>query len=100
MTMNREGAGWKAAIPMCLGAIAALSLAAVPASAQSNCKWYAATALKQQQQNEKLGCKFSGPEWHTDLRRHMAWCNSVPPDVWKSSAQKRDQDLATCARSR
>ncbi len=81
-----------------LGALAALMLATVPAAAQSNCKWYAATALKQQQQNEKLGCKFSGPEWHTDLARHMAWCSRVPPDVWKESAQTRDQLLAACAK--
>ncbi len=98
--MSRKVAQHTTAIGMGLGAIAAFMLAAVPTEAQSNCKWYAATALKQQQQNEKLGCKFTGPEWHTDMNRHMAWCNRVPPDVWKSSAQKRDQQLAACARVR
>jgi hypothetical protein len=80
-----------------LGAAVATSLVTLPVAAQSNCQWYAATALKQQQQNEKLKCGFSGPEWHTDMNRHLAWCGSVPPDVWKGSAQKRDQQLAACA---
>lgn len=68
-----------------------------PASAQSNCKWYGATALKQQQQNEKLGCNLNGPEWHTDLARHMSWCRRMPPDVWRASSHERDQKLAACA---
>ena len=96
--MTRKAAIRTTSIPMLLSALAALTLAAAPASAQSNCKWYAATALKQQQQNEKLGCKLTGDEWHTDLARHMAWCGRVPPDVWKESAQKRDQLLAACAK--
>lgn len=98
--MNRKVADRIVAVTMCVGAVAALALAATPAAAQSNCQWYAATALKQQQQNEKLGCKFTGPEWHTDLARHMAWCNRVPPELWRSSAQQRDQQLAACAKSR
>lgn len=97
--MTRTVANRKTHVPTLLGALIALSLAAGPAAAQSNCKWYAATALKQQQQNEKLGCKFAGPEWHTDLNRHMEWCGRVPPDVWKTSAQQRDQALAQCAKT-
>ncbi len=79
------------------GALAVLALAALPASAQSNCQWYGATALKQQQQNERLKCGFTGPEWHSDMARHMAWCGQERPEAWKTSAQKRDQMLATCA---
>ncbi|MCB1506787.1 MAG: hypothetical protein KDJ47_17610 [Hyphomicrobiaceae bacterium] len=80
-----------------LSALAALASVTAPVAAQSNCQWYGATALKQQQQNEKLKCGFSGPEWNSDLGRHLQWCGSVPPNVWKSSAQKRDQMLAACA---
>lgn len=68
-----------------------------PAAAQSNCQWYGATALKQQQQNETQKCGLTGPEWSSDLGKHVAWCNSVPPNVWKVAAQKRDQMLAACA---
>lgn len=88
------------ALSTLMAALGALTLVAVPASAQSNCQWYGATALKQQQQNEKQKCGFSGPEWNSDLGRHLAWCGSVPPDVWKTSAQKRDQQLAECARKK
>lgn len=95
--MTRTTAIRKIQLPMLLGVLVALGLASGPAAAQSNCKWYAATALKQQQQNEKLGCKLTGPEWHTDLNRHMEWCGRVPPDMWKTSAQQRDQALADCA---
>ena len=79
-------------------AAAGLLLAMVlTASAQSNCQWYGTTALKQQQQNQAMKCGFSGPEWSSDLGKHVAWCGSVPPAVWKDSAQKRDKMLAECA---
>lgn len=66
------------------------------AMAQANCDWYAKTALKQQQDNERLKCGFKGPEWNADLRAHMTWCAGVAPDAWKAQAQKRDQQLAAC----
>ncbi|MGD9783315.1 MAG: hypothetical protein AB7E80_03610 [Hyphomicrobiaceae bacterium] len=93
----RNGASAKVGL-LALSAIAAATLAPVAASAQANCQWYATTALKQQQQNDKLRCGFAGPEWSLDLARHLSWCGSVPPDVWKTSAQKRDQMLANCSK--
>ena len=48
----------------------------------------------------QLKCGFTGPEWSSDLRAHMAWCASVPPDVWKKSAQSRDQQLAACGQGK
>lgn len=70
---------------------------AVSAKAQSNCQWYGATALKQQQSNEQGRCGFTGADWHSDMAKHLAWCGSVPPQVWKEAAQRRDQMLAQCA---
>ncbi len=67
------------------------------AAAQSNCQWYGTTALKQQQENERLKCGFRGAEWHSDLKAHVAWFNMMPPDVWKKSAQERDKALSACA---
>lgn len=67
------------------------------AHAQANCKWYGTTSLKQQQQNEKLKCGFSGPQWHNDLMGHINWCKGVSPDEWKKFAQDRDKMLAGCA---
>jgi hypothetical protein len=77
--------------------LVAASLAS-PAAAQANCDWYAKTALKQQQDNERLKCGFKGPEWNADLRAHMTWCAGVSPDAWKAQAQRRDQQLASCAK--
>ncbi len=83
-----------------LSVIAALGLALTPrsAEAQANCDWYAKTALKQQQDNERLKCNLKGAEWSSDLRAHMTWCAGVAPDAWKAIAQKRDQALAQCAK--
>lgn len=73
------------------------ALAPAPAMAQSNCDWYGATALKQQQQNEKQKCGFTGDDWSPNLKAHLAWCGNVAPDVWKAAAQRRDQQLSECA---
>lgn len=96
--MIRKAVNTMSNVAVLCGAVAGLALSAVPAFAQSNCQWYGSTALKQQQQNEKLKCGFTGPEWHSDLSRHSAWCGQVPPDVWKASARQRDQMLADCAK--
>lgn len=80
--------------------LAALSLASASADAQANCQWYGTTALKQQQENERLKCGFAGQSWSSDLKSHIAWCASVAPDVWRGQAQKRDQELAACATKR
>jgi hypothetical protein len=78
-------------------AFSALVLAPASSFAQTNCDWYGATALKQQQQNEKLKCGFTGADWSPDLKAHIAWCGNVAPDVWKAAAQRRDQQLSRCA---
>lgn len=78
--------------------VGAMCAFATAAQAQSSCKWYGATALKQQKQNEKLGCGFTGSAWHSNLSAHMSWCQSQPPDVWKAAARERDKMLAKCAR--
>ena len=73
------------------------ALLPAPARAQANCQWYATTALKQQQDNERQKCGFTGATWSFDLKAHMAWCANVAPEMWRQQAQKRDQDLAACA---
>ena len=77
--------------------VAVTMIAPRPALAQANCQWYGTTALKQQQDNLRLACNFKGEAWGTDLKAHMTWCASVAPEVWRTAAQKRDQELAACA---
>jgi len=68
------------------------------AQAPASCDWYAKTAQKQQQENERLKCGLKGPEWSSDLKIHLAWCQGVAPDVWKAMARKRDEQIASCAK--
>jgi len=76
-----------------------MAITANESQAQSGCKWYATTALKQQQLNEKNKCGFSdAQQWHSDLGKHMAWCASVSPDKWKAAAKTRSQQLADCVK--
>lgn len=79
-----------------LAVLATLAVAATGAAAQSNCEWYAKTAVRQQQINEEKRCGFIGDAWHKDLAAHMKWCAGVAPDFWKSEAQKRNQQLDAC----
>lgn len=78
-------------------AVGTMALLPSASHAQSSCKWYGATALKQQQENERLKCGFTGAEWHSNVPEHMQWCASVAPAVMKDSAQQRDKMLADCA---
>lgn len=66
------------------------------AAAQGDCDWYAKTAVRQQQINEARKCGFTGQAWHKDLAAHVTWCAGVAPDIWKSEAQKRNQQLEAC----
>lgn len=89
---------FKTSAAIAFAALAAgAALLPATAMAQANCQWYATTALKQQQENEKLKCGFKGDAWSADMKAHLGWCSSVAPDVWKAAAQKRDQELQTCA---
>lgn len=84
-------------LAMALG-VGAQALTPAVAHAQAGCDWYARTAIKQQQDNQRLNCKQNGDDWHADLQRHLKWCQSVAPDVWKAAAQRREQRLAACTR--
>lgn len=82
-------------------ALAAASLTpATAAFAQAGCDWYAATALKQQQENSRLGCGLAGPAWTMDLKGHAAWCANVAPDLAKREAQTREQQLQSCGKGK
>ena len=79
-----------------LAALGVLTLA--PAAALANCDWYVKTSLEQQQQNLASKCGFAGPQWSGDKAAHANWCMSVGPDVSRTAAKKRQQELAACAK--
>jgi hypothetical protein len=75
-----------------------LALTGSGAAAQGNCEWYAKTAVRQQQINEDKKCGLKGDAWHRDLAAHLKWCTGVAPELWKSEAQKRNQQLEACGK--
>lgn len=79
------------------GLAMAAALAGFSVPALANCDWYVKTSLEQQQRNLKLKCGFSGAEWSADKGAHATWCASVSPDTSRSTAQKREGDLAKCS---
>lgn len=86
--------------------ISALSLAAglacasfaPAATAAEGCETYGKLALQQQKQNESAKCGFSGAEWSSDLKAHIAWCNGVAPQEWQQMLKKRADMLSGCGK--
>jgi hypothetical protein len=88
-----------AKVSTAIAAAALMVLLNMPAAfAQANCDMYGKLALKQMQENEQKKCGFKGDAWNADLKAHVAWCATVPPDQWKVQLQKREQQLATCGK--
>ena len=79
-----------------LAAFIAAAAFSSAANAQANCDTYGKLALQQQKENEALKCGFTGPEWSSDFKAHVAWCGSVGPDQWKVQLQQREQKLVAC----
>ena len=70
------------------------------ANAQANCDTYGKLALQQEKENEAFKCGFSGPDWSSDLKAHIAWCGGVSPEQWKVQLQARTQKLSKCKSSK
>jgi hypothetical protein len=97
--MPGERAVGRTAVTTLAAASVLLAAAAPTGRAQTiDCAWYAATAMKQQQENLQRKCGFTGPDWSFDRRAHAAWCATQAPDRWKREAQRRHQMLTTCRR--
>ncbi|MEO0728884.1 MAG: hypothetical protein AAFR23_00440 [Pseudomonadota bacterium] len=78
-------------------AVAIAVSAASPAFAQAQCATYGKLSLQQQRENTQKNCKFSGPSWSSDLKKHIKWCATVGPDQWKTELQKRAKMLNECS---
>lgn len=80
----------------CAALLAGIGAQTQRSAAQATCEMYGKLAVQQQQANAEAGCGFTGDEWSSDLKRHVDWCGSVPPDQWKVELQKREQALDAC----
>jgi len=81
--------------------VAAIMTVALGANASfagllDNCNTYAQASAKQEQENKLRSCNLTGDFWTTDLKKHIAYCKSVPPQQWKAALKERKNKLAAC----
>jgi hypothetical protein len=60
------------------------------------CRFYADQAVKDNEDNIKLGCGYTGPEWQSIFGAHYGWCMRLRSDVLTSAtdAQKASRGAA------
>lgn len=75
-----------------------VSATRVQADANLNCDAYAGAAVAQNQQNENLGCGFSGGAWSSDFNAHRKWCLASGTKMENLAAEDkaRSAALAQC----
>lgn len=61
-----------------------------------NCNGYAQASAKQEQENKLRKCNLKGDFWTTDLKKHVTYCKTVPPQKWKASLAERQKQLSAC----
>lgn len=96
MSTKGETSMSKTLLKVVLLAGMAVTSGSLAASADEDCNWYALTSAKQQQQNEAKACGLNGDGWTTDLKVHVAWCESVSPDEWRKAITDRQAELDKC----
>jgi hypothetical protein len=67
-----------------------------PANSDALCTEYAATAVKQSNENVAMRCGFAGPRWDSNAANHLNWCRAVDPALQVSENAARTQDLERC----
>ena len=63
------------------------------------CKKYANHAVKHYHKNIRLGCGFSGFEWHAWKSGHRDWCRITPKGIVQIGHDNRVAKLARCSRN-
>jgi hypothetical protein len=60
------------------------------------CRFYADQAVKDNEDNVKLGCGYKGPEWQSVFGAHYGWCMRLRADVLANAtdAQKTNRGAA------
>jgi hypothetical protein len=81
-----------------LAGAGAMLLADSASAANPACQWYVQQSSRQQKENLDKNCGFRGPEWTTDAKLLIAYCETNAPEVWKGLAARREQMLAGCKR--
>lgn len=85
----------RTAAVFCLMCLMTLSLTA-SADADDRCGHYSRRARIQQDENQRLGCGYSGPRWTGDHRSHYEWCKKVPQSQADRETAERERMLSQC----
>jgi hypothetical protein len=78
-----------------LASTAGTSVAQAPGSGPIDCAWYVRTAVQQQQENQRRGCGFSGPDWTLVASVHASWCQKVTPAEFLTAVRARAARLTS-----
>ena len=62
------------------------------------CREYANTAVRQNQENLKRRCGFTGPRWSSDFQGHFQWCLQVPEKMANTETRARNRALKSKCR--
>ena len=60
------------------------------------CAAYADRAVRQNEENTRRSCGFSGPPWHGNYAAHNEWCLGAPRAAADAEKNARDAELARC----
>ncbi|MBW2710162.1 MAG: FecR domain-containing protein, partial [Deltaproteobacteria bacterium] len=59
----------------------------------ARCRRYAETAVSQQEENLRRGCRFKGNEWSANFNHHYNWCLQVPQSRADAGTRARAEAL-------
>jgi len=60
---------------------------------QYSCEEYARIAVRQNEQNIRRNCRFTGPRWNSDYNGHYQWCVSVSWQAADAETKAREEEL-------
>lgn len=60
------------------------------------CAAYSDRAVRQNEENARRSCGYSGPRWHGNYAAHNEWCLGTPRATADTENNARDAELARC----
>jgi hypothetical protein len=67
---------------------------------EQRCRDYAAEAVDQFRENQRLECGFTGDRWSSNRTGHFEWCVDNPESFSESESRGRHDQLQTCREER
>ena len=76
--------------------VATSGMSQAEAAGKNFCNKYAKNAVKHYNQNIRLGCGFTGLEWHAWKSGHRQWCRATPKGIVQIGHDNRVAQLSRC----